>query len=60
MDNFNWWYLLFPVGFVLLKFTILDLDWKTGNPQKMCAFCRSRIDAQAVTCRYCAKDQPKK
>ena len=52
--------LMFVVpAIIFLYYVFNNLDMKTGEKQKLCAFCRSYIPQQATTCKHCSKDQPK-
>jgi ribosomal protein L40E len=50
---------LVPFALVLIYYTVNNLDMKTGEKQKLCAFCRTYIPQSATTCKNCTKEQPK-
>jgi hypothetical protein len=52
------WFMLIPPALIFFYYTFNNLDTKTGEKQKLCAFCRTYIPESAKTCKHCTKDQP--
>jgi len=53
-------FILVLPALTLIYYIVNNLDMKTGEKQKLCAFCRTYIPQSSTTCKNCSKEQPRR